>query len=171
MAVDDFSVDLPEGPPRNISTLVPNHLDLVSVPNPYRLADALTHREQVLSLQRVDGIAFPLHAVGPLRLLRRQSPQRGGWVRFGSHNLCECGCKLHQILSPGPSRSPRPVPQEMQEGQERPRGWRGQLSKRHFLKPRQQESDELARCVHEWLAFEQVQRGGGICEMEKFSHS
>jgi hypothetical protein len=50
MAVDDFSVDLPEGPSRNISTLAPNHLDLVPVPNPYRLADALTHREQVLNL-------------------------------------------------------------------------------------------------------------------------
>jgi len=50
MAVDDFSVDLSEGPLRNINTLAVNHLDLVPMPNPFRLADALIHREQVLSL-------------------------------------------------------------------------------------------------------------------------
>ena len=113
MAVDDYSVDLPEGPPRNINTLALNHLDLVPVPNPCRLANALSNRKPVLSLQRGDGIPLPLHAVGPHRLLRRQSPQGGVWVHFGSHNLCECGCKLHQILRPGSSRAPPPDPQEM----------------------------------------------------------
>ena len=50
MAVDDYSVDLPEGPPRNINTLALNHLDLVPMLNPCRLANALTNRELVLSL-------------------------------------------------------------------------------------------------------------------------
>jgi hypothetical protein len=100
MAVDDFGVDLPKGPPSYTNPLALSHLDLVPVSNPGRLANDVSNGEQVLSLQRVYGIPLPLHAVGPNRLLRTQSSQGGGWVPFSGHTICEYGCKFHQVLSP-----------------------------------------------------------------------
>lgn len=83
------------------------------MPDPCRLADALTYREQVLSLQRGHGLPLPLHAARPDRLPRRQPPQGGDWLRIGCHHLCKCGRKLHQIPHPGHQRAPPYFPQEI----------------------------------------------------------